>query len=161
MQIRTCAYSAGRLPGLGGSSVLHWNVSLLIERRKRIYRVRYYPAMGARAGLLHVVHVQTASGNVPAARVHADIRETVVELVVALAALGRRPSSYMLPATQALVAAGKPGIDWRHLEAYMRLQYGTLGHLSQADFDEEARQCALTIEADPAAAEDLARSYGL
>lgn len=52
--------------------------------------------------------------------------------------------------------------DPRHIEAFIRLQYRTLDHLSEDDFK---RELAIGIgcidEGGKEAAEDLARSYGL
>lgn len=48
------------------------------------------------------------------------------------------------------------------VEAYLRLQYSTLGHLSRADFRHEyTRGISDTIDADPESARALAASYGL
>jgi len=55
-----------------------------------------------------------------------------------------------------------PDVDPRHIEAYMRLQYGTLDHLSPATFEAEAligAECVTVGGADEA--EQLAASYGL
>jgi hypothetical protein len=52
--------------------------------------------------------------------------------------------------------------DPRHVEAYMRLQYGTLDHLDRATFNNEVEICVDCIEQDGAInAESLAESYGL
>lgn len=52
--------------------------------------------------------------------------------------------------------------DPRHVEAYMRLEYGTLDHLSRADFRREAKVCVQCIrEGGTDAAESLAASYAL
>ena len=55
--------------------------------------------------------------------------------------------------------AGK--YDARHIEAYMRLQYGTLDHLSKETFNREVEICRQCVDADPIAAERLAVSEGL
>lgn len=58
--------------------------------------------------------------------------------------------------------AGFTSHDPRHVEAWMRLQHGTLDQLSPADFDSEvciANACI--AEAGTAESEALARSYGL
>ena len=51
--------------------------------------------------------------------------------------------------------------DPRHVEAYLRLQYGTLDALSRDMIRREARSIIGAIDADPAMAERLAQSYGL
>jgi hypothetical protein len=53
-------------------------------------------------------------------------------------------------------------VDPRHVEGYMRLQYGTLDHLSAETFKEEIYLSQELIKAEGiAAAESCARSYGL
>lgn len=49
------------------------------------------------------------------------------------------------------------------VEAYLRLQYSTLGHLSREDFRHEYTRGGIsdTIDADPESARALAASYGL
>lgn len=47
------------------------------------------------------------------------------------------------------------------VEAYMRLEYGTLDHLSKQRFDGLARSCAKAVRLNPAVAKELAASYGL
>ena len=55
-----------------------------------------------------------------------------------------------------------PDLDPRHIEAYMRCQFGTLDGLDQAQFSAGARIAAACVdEGGTAAAEALARSYGL
>jgi hypothetical protein len=54
-----------------------------------------------------------------------------------------------------------PDLDPRHLEAYMRLQYGTLDNIHRDRFLRELQECAAAVRLDPAEAEDLARSMGL
>ena len=52
--------------------------------------------------------------------------------------------------------------DPRHIEAYMRLQYGVLDHLSINDFRDEVEICHLCIkDGGINSAERLAESYGL
>jgi len=51
--------------------------------------------------------------------------------------------------------------DPRHVEAYLRLRYGTLDHLSREEFTEEGLISLEVIKADPKGAEKLAQSYGL
>lgn len=54
------------------------------------------------------------------------------------------------------------GYDPRHIEGYMRLQYGTLDHLSAADFRREVSVCIQCInEAGRDMAERNAQSFGL
>lgn len=59
------------------------------------------------------------------------------------------------------IQAVVPDCDPRHVEAFMRLEYGTLDHLDRAKFAREARTAALCTREDPETAEMLARSYGL
>ncbi len=47
------------------------------------------------------------------------------------------------------------------VEAWMRLEHGTLDGLSPARFDAEARACAALVAHDPGVSRELARSYGL
>jgi hypothetical protein len=55
-----------------------------------------------------------------------------------------------------------PGLDVRHVEAYMRAGHPTLDGLSASEFRAEVRFALLCVEAaGPRAAEDLARSYAL
>jgi len=55
-----------------------------------------------------------------------------------------------------------PTYDPRHVEAYMRSEYGTLDALSPGHFDAEVRTAVLCINAGGTAmAEQLAQSYGL
>lgn len=54
-----------------------------------------------------------------------------------------------------------PAYDPRHIEAYMRLQYGVLDHLSPHRFAAEVALSCACIDEDKDAAERLARSYGL
>ena len=64
---------------------------------------------------------------------------------------------------KSIVAKGlvPEGIDPRHLEAYIRLQYSTLGHLSWADIKREVKIALGCISHDPTQAESLAVSFGL
>lgn len=51
--------------------------------------------------------------------------------------------------------------DPRHIEGYMRLQYGTLDHLTRAQFRAEVQLCVQCVKADGIAnAERLAQSFG-
>lgn len=54
-----------------------------------------------------------------------------------------------------------PHHDPRHIEAYMRAEFGTLDHLSPQHFDSSARRSATDVDLDVRLAEDLAVSYGL
>jgi hypothetical protein len=57
---------------------------------------------------------------------------------------------------------GHPEIDPRHIEAFMRLQYGTLDHLSRQTFAAEAKLGVECIqEGGLEMAEQCAQSYGL
>lgn len=62
---------------------------------------------------------------------------------------------------ETLVRSGRTGIDPRHVEAFMRLEHGTLDGLSSERFREEVEIGAECAAADPVAAEELAKSYGL
>lgn len=56
----------------------------------------------------------------------------------------------------------QPAHDPRHVEAYIRLQYGTLGHLDRTTMKREARIAAdCIVVGGIEAAESLAKSYGL
>lgn len=55
-----------------------------------------------------------------------------------------------------------PGYDPRHIEAFMRLQYGTLDHIDPATFRSEVKIAVHCVEeGGVASAERLADSYGL
>lgn len=61
-----------------------------------------------------------------------------------------------------LEAMGRGDIDPRHVEAYMRLQYGTLDHLDRRTFRAEVRLGVGCVdEGGQELAETNARSYGL
>jgi hypothetical protein len=61
-----------------------------------------------------------------------------------------------------LARAGREEIDSRHVEAYIRLEHGTLDHLSAARFEGEVLVAIRGIDEEgTAAAEALAGSYGL
>ena len=47
------------------------------------------------------------------------------------------------------------------VEAYMRLQYGTLDHLDRITFDQETAIAIECFDADPDMSRKLAESYGL
>lgn len=85
----------------------------------------------------------------------ADTYEGALELVHAK----QRAEGYS--GYQATIFQVVPDLDPRHVEAYMRLQYGTLDHLDRATFDREARTCAEAVRLAPSEAEELAKSYGL
>ena len=54
------------------------------------------------------------------------------------------------------------GVDPRHLEGYIRLQYGTLGHLDWRTIRREVKLCIACIrEGGVDAAERNAKSFGL
>jgi len=53
-----------------------------------------------------------------------------------------------------------PSHDPRHVEAYMRLEHGTLDRLSPRQFAADVKMAVACIDADPAMAERLAQSYG-
>lgn len=54
------------------------------------------------------------------------------------------------------------GVDPRHVEGYMRLQYSTLSHLSRSEFAREVRISVACIrEGGTEAAERNAQSFGL
>lgn len=56
----------------------------------------------------------------------------------------------------------QPDHDPRHIEAYVRLEYPTLGHLSLETLKREAAIAADCIRiAGTASAEELAQSFGL
>jgi hypothetical protein len=68
-----------------------------------------------------------------------------------------------LPMYQRLIvdAIGCAPSEARHVEAYMRLELGTLDHLSRVEFDQVAAIGFECMKADPEASESLARSFGL
>ena len=59
------------------------------------------------------------------------------------------------------IAALAPGYDAGQIESYMRLECGSLSHLTRAKFTREVRLAKACIDANPAAAVRLAASYGL
>lgn len=66
------------------------------------------------------------------------------------------------PYTDHIAALVGPGLDPRHVEAYMRIEHGTLDHLSPHAFEAEARVATECIAlGGKAEAEALAASYGL
>jgi hypothetical protein len=54
-----------------------------------------------------------------------------------------------------------PDCDPRHVEAVMRLDFGTLDQLGGERFAHEARHAAAAVRADPKLAERTAQSMGL
>jgi hypothetical protein len=61
-----------------------------------------------------------------------------------------------------LARAGREEIDSRHVEAYIRTEYGTLDHLSAVIFEGEVQIAIRCIDEDGReAAEALAQSHGL
>jgi len=54
-----------------------------------------------------------------------------------------------------------PDHDPTEVEAYMRLEFGTLDHLPRDQFRREARLAARCVDADPRQAKALVASYGL
>jgi hypothetical protein len=63
---------------------------------------------------------------------------------------------------QTLIHQIAPEANPRHVEAWLRIEHGTLDHLSHARFE---REVAIALEciasATPEQSEQLARSYGL
>jgi hypothetical protein len=53
------------------------------------------------------------------------------------------------------------GIDARHIEGFIRLQYATLGHLDWPTIRREVRLAVKCVHADADMAERNALSYGL
>jgi hypothetical protein len=61
-----------------------------------------------------------------------------------------------------LATTGNLGINPRHVEAFMRLEYGTLDALSPDKFTREVKMAAECVKAaGPQESEGLASSYGL
>jgi hypothetical protein len=55
-----------------------------------------------------------------------------------------------------------PAYEARHIKAFMRLEFGTLDHLSPAKFKAEVEiACACIDEGGNVSAEALAKSFGL
>jgi hypothetical protein len=61
---------------------------------------------------------------------------------------------------QALISQIDPTVNAKAVEAWMRLQYSTLGHLDQATFKREIRLFKLAKMTDDQA-DRLAKSFGL
>jgi len=71
-------------------------------------------------------------------------------------------SFYRKIIVEILADLGREDVDPRHVEAYMRLQYGSLGHVDRETFRREARiaiECIKITGVDDA--EELAESFGL
>lgn len=74
----------------------------------------------------------------------------------------RRESSYAKHIREEAAAIGKIGYDPRHIEAWMRIEHGTLDALSKSQFRSEVRIACECIDHAPAIdSEELANSYGL
>jgi hypothetical protein len=70
--------------------------------------------------------------------------------------------SYWSWIMEALIRRGnRADIDPRHVEGYLRQQFGTLDALSTDQLDRELGDIIQTIAADRTTAERVARSYGL
>lgn len=74
-----------------------------------------------------------------------------------------RTTPYTAEIRASLARLGKAGAaPPHHVEAWLRLEHGTLDHLSRTAFDHEvelALECIAAASAEET--EDLARSYGL
>ena len=71
-------------------------------------------------------------------------------------------NTYQQSIKKELSELGREEIDSRHIEAYMRLEHGTLDALSKKQFEEEIFICAACVDASTYVEnEALARSYGL
>jgi hypothetical protein len=76
--------------------------------------------------------------------------------------LRRLDMFYQRLITQILRKLARADIDARHVEAWMRLQHGTLDALSPRAFATEVRVCVECVdEAGIDRSDELARSYGL
>lgn len=63
---------------------------------------------------------------------------------------------------EALARVGLIGVEPRHVEAWMRLEHGTLDALGEPQFQEEVEIAAMCVkEAGAERSEGLAKSYGL
>ena len=73
------------------------------------------------------------------------------------------PEPYLAGMYQRIISELAPAsYDPRHIEAFMRVQYGTLDHLSRDAFKDEIKICTAAIDqCGPAEAEELALSMGL
>lgn len=71
-------------------------------------------------------------------------------------------SGYQQYIREDLARIGKIGVDPRHVEGWMRLEFGTLDHLSKERFRLEVELAVQCIEeAGVKDSEELALSYGL
>lgn len=71
-------------------------------------------------------------------------------------------SHYRARIQERLVVEGRTDLDPRHVEGFMRLDWGTLDGLSEDVFADEVRiSIACVDEGDPLQVEILARSFGL
>lgn len=68
---------------------------------------------------------------------------------------------YQKVISEILEELGLTGYDPRHIEAYMRLEHGTLNRLSRGQFRREVKICAECVDEDADGAESLAKSFGL
>jgi len=62
---------------------------------------------------------------------------------------------------EALMRLGRVDVDPLHVEAWMRLEHGTLDALSRSDFEEEVGIAVRCHDVDPKVSVELAESYGL
>jgi hypothetical protein len=70
-------------------------------------------------------------------------------------------SIYQSIITRQLGKLKRSEVDPRHVEAFMRNQYGALDHLDRRTFNREVKLAVGAIDADPSIGEPLAQSYGL
>lgn len=61
---------------------------------------------------------------------------------------------------ETLDTLGRRGYDPRHVEAWMRIEHGTLDALTRERFAAEVAIACDCIDADPKGSESLAVSYG-
>lgn len=67
----------------------------------------------------------------------------------------------MTTAYESTISPLAPGYDPRHIEAFMRIEHGTLDHLTPARFAADVRiACACVDDGGPDFAESIAQSYG-
>lgn len=72
--------------------------------------------------------------------------------------MARRPSPYQRQIVE--LSGCEPG-EAPLVEAHMRLMFGSLDGLARARFQREAQEALTLVRADPAAAAELAGTYGL
>lgn len=71
-------------------------------------------------------------------------------------------SFYEYSVNEQLKNLNRGDVEARHVEAYMRLKYGTLDSLGYEEFRKEVKLCVKAIDAEgKKEAETLAQSYGL